>query len=237
MTIAYALDSVAETNYQRDHPTHTTLTLNNIESYYNYRTIDGRIVTSFLSNESTFIEITGRIGSKTHNNEVKPEIAVIEVNTSLVNLHSKTRRLRVGLHKIKQAKETDLSDNDNNINDNNGAEANNNSSLYNFFSNESDINATVATAMEPTIPKTCFTRPSKKRPSCTNCTQPCTLLMKDILHPTKSLTQHDICNELAIHGHPKVRKINNRNRTVVEASYELANHYIYSHNKTKPKFL
>ena len=63
-----------------------------------------------------------------------------------------------------------------------------------------------------------------------------------ILHPTKSISQDDIIEELELHGHPTSRKIEDqngtkRNRTKTEAARELADHFIYAHNKIEPKFL
>ena len=213
-----------------------TLTIQNIESFYNYRTVDNdyKLVTSVLSSENSFITLKIKSQKTLHKNfQVIPE----EINeTEIVNLghlHNKKSRINSALAKIRveKAKTSDTE-----------------TPFYNYFSlvdsisNESNSNENI----ERVLPDHC--RPvasngskSKKTP-CINCSKLCSYTIEMILHPTKSISQDDIIEELEIHGHPTSRKYedengNKRNRTKYEAARELANHFIFAHNKTEPEFL
>jgi len=62
---------------------------------------------------------------------------------------------------------------------------------------------------------------------CTRCPIQCTFNTIDAI---RKASQFTVLNELALHGHPRSRKINNKWRTTSEAIEELIEHYKQSHN-------
>jgi hypothetical protein len=70
-------------------------------------------------------------------------------------------------------------------------------------------------------------------------------LSKMILDPLNHMSQDDIRDELQLHGHPKSRvidrtTINGKSKAIGAKSHEqareLADHYIFAHNKKEPLF-
>ena len=115
------------------------MTIQNIESYYNYRTIenDYKLVSSILSNENNFIEIWIKNNSSVQNRiyEIAPEIILIQndfiSNSNFSNLHLKKYRIKSALAKIKnKTAESSPSTSTNN-------------NFFNYFSLSSDTNLSV----------------------------------------------------------------------------------------------
>ena len=93
--------------------------------------------------------------------------------------------------------------------------------------------------MQRQRPQYCRSLPGTlKKPACSKCDELCSFSMESLLHPTNALSQPDILDELANHYHPSSRKISdnqiNRQRITQEAARELADHYIFAHNKKEP---
>ena len=208
-----------------------TLTIQNIESFYNYRTIDDdfKLVTSVLSSENSFITLTIKNQNTNYQNfQVIPEEVYEQEPVNLSHLHGKKNRICSALTKIKNAKNMQTE-----------------TPFYNFFSlNSSFQNETINN--EKVLPFNCRDLPhslsKSKKIACKNCKQLCSYKIEMILHPTKSISHDDILEELEIHGHPKSRKIldengNKRNRNKIEAARELADHFIFTHNQQEPEFL
>jgi hypothetical protein len=211
-----------------------TLTIQNIESFYNYRTIhdDFKLVTSILSSENSFITLKIKSQSILHQNyQVLQEEIYEDEPLNFGHLHNKKSRINSALAKIRfeKARNDQIVD----------------TPFYNFFSTRvkeienigDNIRVIPNNCRKPLGPKS----KSKKLP-CIQCSTLCSYEIEMILHPTKSISQDDIIEELYLHGHPPSRKIEDqngvkRNRTKVEAARELADHFIYAHNKTEPRFL
>ena len=91
------------------------------------------------------------------------------------------------------------------------------------------------------IPAFCRKNGTKTKPTCFSCEALCSYSMERILHHTNPITQSDLLEELEIHHHPKSRIIEcngiKRSRLSLESARELADHYIYAHNKKEPFFL
>lgn len=80
--------------------------------------------------------------------------------------------------------------------------------------------------------------------ACSACHNACTLSIDRLLNPRAALYTQKVLNaELILHKHPTSKEIPNpggpkptRARTTKEASIELAEHYIYSHDIQRPLF-
>jgi hypothetical protein len=74
-----------------------------------------------------------------------------------------------------------------------------------------------------------------KKPPCVDCTVVCLYKIQDILDISNGIGQNDILAELVRHRHPSSRIMpNGTQRVTKDAARELADHYIYSHNKKDP---
>lgn len=94
-----------------------------------------------------------------------------------------------------------------------------------------------AQTQEQLEPIYCRYRRSGKKLPCSECKSACTYSLEMILGERRAISQGDILEELRLHHHPISRRIQiNENKTRMrltdEAAEELANHYIYFHNKT-----
>jgi hypothetical protein len=210
------------------------LTIQNIESFYNYATIDNdyKLVTSVLSTENSFITLKIKSQKDLHQNfQVLAEEEYFDEPVSLHHLHNKKNRIRSALTKIKQLKSLTQESV---------------SPFYDYFSLTEQVQQFAVQENDKSLPVFCRPPPGprskSKKSSCDKCTQLCSYTIEMILHPTKSISHDDILEELEIHGHPTSRKYNDengikRNRSKLEAGRELADHLIYSHNQKEPYFL
>jgi len=216
-TYALALDFETNISISREFPENKILVINNLESFYNYRTVGAnfKLYSSILSNENNLIEIKVKNKNSTSNliGEIIPEVVLSDNPVNFLNLHLKKHRIKSAMAKIKALQ---------------SSEAN--------FQNEINL------VNNENPPQFCRKFPgSAKKPACIQCTSICSFSIESILHPTKSVSQTDIIAELELHHHPKSRKIKNnqieRQRLTCEAARELADHYIYVHKMKEPIFL
>ena len=203
--------------------------MHNLESFYNYRTIDDdfKLASSILSNENNLIELkSAKSGISTRKVfEVIPDLTPESSTESKYhNLRLKTERIKYALSKM----------NNNSPEDENNIDLNNISLSENF-----DLNQIKE---EKQRPEYCRPLPgTAKKPACSNCQQTCSLSIEGLLDPIHTIGQSDILNELQIHNHPRSRMITDQNgqqhqRITFEAARELADHYVYVHNKEWPEF-
>ena len=227
--------------YQSTSKNTKSFTVQNLESFYNYRSVgkEFKLFSSVLSLSEHLIEMKIR-KKKTIKNptyEVIDEIKLSKIPQSLMNLHIKKHRITSAFSQIKEPMNLNSTANNNldtgSIDDR----------LVNVFSmNNNSDNDNDDEDIQKTMPGSCRPLPgSLKKPACYNCRESCSFSMENTLHPTKSLTQNDILDELEIHRHPKSRIIKigsvSRQRVTFEAARELADHYIYAHKKKEPRFL
>lgn len=94
-------------------------------------------------------------------------------------------------------------------------------------------------------PKLCREKDSNTKQACIKCSQICSFPIEMILDPLNHMSQDDIRDELQLHGHPKSRvidrtTINGKSKAIGAKSHEqareLADHYIFAHNKKEPLF-
>jgi hypothetical protein len=231
-TIAFGLDFETDFLISNNFNSNITLTIQNIESFYNYRTIGNnfQLVTSVLSGENEFIELKLRLNTDSlisHKDYIViPENKLIETDVNIMNLKIKQTRINSALMKIR-----------NNLEKNNLNTENEFFSYFSKVANESNVINLIKIK-----PPFCNLKKTAKKSICNNCEEICSLTMEMILHPTKPVSQSDINEELMIHHHPSSRIIKenngkNRSRTTKEAAEELASHYIYAHNKKRPEFI
>lgn len=206
--------------------------IQNVESFYNYRTVDDefRLVTSILSDENHFLEL--RLKGYNHDDvshetyEVLKEQKITDIDLNLINLRLKQFRVNCALNKIR----------DNLTNHNLDAD----SSILNYFSLEQDECETIQIISEK--PKFCNAKKTAKKSPCQECKELCSLSMDMILDKNgNGVSQSDIYEELMIHHHPSSRIIKENNssraRTTAEAAEELASHYEFVHKKKRPFFI
>ena len=229
-----SLDFETDTYFKNNFPSNKTLSIQNIESYYNYRTLDSdfKLVSSILSNADHFIELT--LKSNNHNDInhqnylVNQEVLATAKDkpVDFLNLRHKQDRINCAMHKIKanlSAKSLPV-----------------NSNFFEFFSlnNEStDEEMNYENNVSEPIPEFCRVKKKVKKGPCLDCKELCSLTMESILHPTNPIGQSDIYEELRIHLHLSSRKIKNGSmRRTDEAAEEFACHYVYAHGKKRPNF-
>ncbi|CAF0918964.1 unnamed protein product, partial [Brachionus calyciflorus] len=223
-TIAISLDFETDTYFSVNFPNVQTLTIQNIESYYNYRTIDTdfKLVTSIFSNDDHFIELKLRKNNKEvvsySEYTVIPETKISDVELNFLNMRVKQTRVNCALNKIR----SNLEKNRREVNE----------IFFDYFGlndDEEDENGLKE------MPVFCNNKRTKKKSPCSECTEICSLSLEMILHPTNPVSQADIYEELMIHHHPSSRIIqeneNKRIRTTKEAAEELASHYMFAHKK------
>ena len=109
ITDCFALESASENIQSQRFPFNQTLTIQNIESFYNYRTIenDFKLVTSVLSNESGVITLVIKNQKEIANRkyQVIPEIVIKDQFVNFSHLHGKKYRINSAFQKIKSEKE------------------------------------------------------------------------------------------------------------------------------------
>ena len=205
------------------HPKFYYLTIRHVESFYNYRTVgdDFNLVTSLLSSETNLMELEGSADSCNVVHVVQDEDQLSDEGISFMHLHLKRHRMMSAMTKIKHATRQIEA-------------AQGNSEVFNYFSlNINPFNG----PSNRTAPKSCRSITTKKKTVCSACNELCAYSMESVLDPCYGIAQHDIQEELSIHGHAKSKKMQNGNwRTNEEALIELAHHYVYSHNLTWPPF-
>ena len=224
--------------------------MQNLESFYNYRTIDEdyKLVSSVLSNENNLIELkVVKIGISARKiYEVVPEITPENLEDSEYNnLRLKKERIKSALHKIQMNSHVD--NNNNNINNETTTTRtttnnNNNNDFFNYFSLPQNID--MNSINEPRErPEYCRPYPgTAKKPPCCNCRETCSFSMESLVHPVYSIGQNDILDELEIHHHPRSRIITDQTghkhqRITIESARELAKHYVFVHNKKWPEII
>ena len=249
MTYAFAYDQENILLYDGivGHNNNRILTIQNIESFYNYRTIDDdfKLASSVLSNENNFNELkikgTGTVPNRIYavtpqnNTAEQANLAPYDSNSNYLNLHLKMNRIKSALAKKKDKTP-----------ENDPSNSTTNNDFLNYFclssaSNDNKINNNIVSPQR-ICPNFC--RPPQftpKKPACSKCEEIRSFTMESLLHPTKSLSQSDILDELQNHFHPRSRLITIDNithqRSTQEAARELADHYIFAHNKIEPIFL
>lgn len=129
-------------------------------------------------------------------------------------------------------------------NDNTTNTVTNSASFYNYFVGDLERENAFDNGIIGNLVKPSSCRPTSIRDHknpCSRCRVSCSYTMEAVLHPTNSISQPDILKELSLHGHPKSKNITvdgtSRGRLTHEAARELADHYIYAHNKFEPAFL
>jgi hypothetical protein len=236
-TIAISLDSDEE---QPDLLyNHKSLTIQNVQSFYNYRSIkdiikqEYELFTSILSNESQLSKLKVKsmdVANNTFVYEVLHEEKIKNYPTSLSILHLKKNRINSAFFKIKEncLRTPSLT---------NHVETNKN--FYDYFTFDRDLDNNNLANENRALPIYCRGAPGTlKKPPCKNCDSPCSYEMEKILRSTNAITQSDIVEELKAHGHPTSRIIDlgdeKKQRVTHQAARELADHYIYAHNKKEP---
>ncbi|CAF0844074.1 unnamed protein product [Brachionus calyciflorus] len=229
ITIAKVLDYETESFFQANFPLNQTLTIQNIESFYNYRTIDKdfKLVTSVLSENNHFFELKLRQppGSVDHQDfMVVQEEKVKDDIVTTFNMRLKQYRINCALKKIKENMSTHNFSTD--------------IPFLNYFALEEESQLDLS---EHPRPEFCREKKTAKKMPCKECHETCSLSMEMILDPNRKLSQADILEELLSHNHPSSRKIKEngnfqRARTLDEACEELASHYIYAHKRKRPNF-
>ena len=221
------------------------LTIQNIESFYNYRTIGDqfKLVTSVLSINRHFIEIKANTSSiKEAAYTVMPEIKVDEVPVNLAHLNLKRLRIAGALCRLKHfIKSTNIN-------------AVLNEELFLIFALPSEDAVVEVNMPQSQVRNTINIKPyfcrdlysmTKTKPSCTECQVVCSYTIENILSFQNSMKKRDIEEELKRHSHPKSRllKVTENGvdkyvqRSVMQASRELADHYKNGHGKVEPSFI
>ncbi|RNA26241.1 hypothetical protein BpHYR1_013587 [Brachionus plicatilis] len=193
ITIAYELDQQRDFYYSHNFPSNTSLTIQNIESYYNYRTIDldFNLVTSILSNENQFLEL--KLRSNNRENITHDDYTVIEeekIKDSVPNIcHLRQKQLRVNcaLNKIKE-----------NLISNN---IETNTEFFNYFTFDSNqINNNDQSDQVNLKPIFCSDKNTRTKKPCNQCTESCSLPIEVLTNPNGYfIGQNDILEELMIH--------------------------------------
>jgi hypothetical protein len=257
VTYCTVLDSVSDTWEKEEYLENLTLKIRNVESYYNYRTVEIeneiKIVSSGLSSENKFIELIGFTTGADKNLEysVQDERIIPAQDVKLQHLYLKKCRMQGFLAKVLEnpLKTTTVI---------NPAITTSTQSIplsktnipSASFTNDVLINTTssadTATINSNPKPKFCKEKDTNSKSACIKCKQICSFPIEMILDPKNHLSQDDIRDELQLHGHPKSRVmdqqyINGKSKKIGAKSHEqareLADHYIFSHNKKEPFFL
>lgn len=211
-----------------DNTQYQTIAIKNVESYYNYQTKgdDFQILTTILSNQYQLMDIEfAKEYENSGQSSFVGEEPVVALPINVTNAFMKKYRINSAVNKIKSANEA--------------ANINTNTNLYQYFSvdcskdmAENDVNNNNNLVV---VPNTCRDQATRTKPSCVNCAALCTFTLKSILHPRNPIGQVDILEELTNHNHPKSRLINKKQRNTAQAARELADHYIFAHNRKEPK--
>lgn len=218
-TYALAIDEETDRNLNLEFESNNFLTVANLESFYNYRTLGKKyeLATSILSN-SDYCKKMDIIKSEVKPNqyEVVRETPCESPNVHFMTLSLKKQRINAGLLSIKSNADFEISESFNKI--------------LNVFTVAIEENEDGKVRQKPQFCRGLY-EISKKKPPCVDCTAICAFSIEDILSSNRGLTQAIINAELEAHKHPKSRKMENSHmRNTREAARELADHYIYSHN-------
>ncbi|CAF0895334.1 unnamed protein product [Brachionus calyciflorus] len=232
-TIAYELDFETDLFHSTNYPRNKTLTIQNVESFYNYRTIGSefRLVTSILSDWNHFIEL--RLKGYIHEDVNHEDYQIIEeekidqVDLNLMNLKLKQGRVNCALNKIRDYLASI------------GEETN--SQLIDFFSLAQEVEKNESANIQER-PKFCNGKKTQKKNPCNDCKEICSLPFEMLLNENgNNVSQSDIYEELMVHHHPSSRIIKENNmsraRTTAEAREELVCHYEFAHKKKRPNFI
>jgi hypothetical protein len=237
-TYAFELDFNTDSAQELNNPENFLLTIRNIESFFNYRTIESfdsetgisvfKLFTSVLSNKTGLLEIEKSVSAKTQNTyTVLNETIFEDAPLSLNHLHAKKYRIESALKKIEHQANPPASH-----------------SLFVSPSAPSESDSGRQSNEQPTNQFCKTATLSSKKPACIECKQLCLYRIEAILDPINCLTISETKNELKLHKHPASRKLilleqpeRKRERTADEARRELADHYIHAHNFKEPVFL
>lgn len=226
----------------------TELTIELIESFYNYRTVGERfdLMTSVLSNQSQLIKVELR--GKDHKEilvrkeyTASKKVTMINNASNAPHLYLKHVRINAALQRIKEGLQVDTNNQANQID----------KPLFDYFytlMDESDVpivntngdeenDGNIAVDQRANYCR--YERKASKQP-CSNCTAKPLYTIEMLLDTRKTIGQSEILKELKAHHHPKCREIklgNNkkRQRSTAEAVEELIDHYVHFHQKVRPK--
>ena len=217
-TYALGLDKETDERLAITYKENSTLTVMHLESFYNYRTIGANfeLHSSILSHHDICkrIEIY-KNSNKLNTYVVTEEIKCTHSNAHYANIHSKKQRICAAFTQLK------------NENKDKAVEE----SFLNYCNLSVDeIENDTTIRVKPKFCRDELEKTAKKL-ACVECDTVCAFTLEDLLDPSHGIGQIDIKLELEKHHHPKTRKIENRQRSTNEAARELADHYIYSHNK------
>ncbi len=227
-TKVYVLDHEDQELYNERYPESYFLTIKNLESFYNYRTIgpDYEYFTSVLSNNNVNNMIKLFIpddqnGTFIPTYSVLKSVDVKEPETNMTTLHLKKNRIIIALNQVEKMNLDDLTVKDFN---------------KNFISSyRREITSNIDEAKE--LPQTCRRTGTKTKPPCSNCVSELMYSVDLIL--SDNITLDNILVELKNHGHASTRKIplgggRERWRNREESARELADHYIGAHGQEEP---
>lgn len=208
------------------YPEKKTLTINNIESFYNYRTVgnDFKLATSVLS-EINLVKIIqkSKIDARPNDLSIVNEVPIVESSVHFNTIYAKKQRINAALSQIKNSNaDIDYL----------------NSNFFNFFSsNIEPEEENIVVREKPMFCRGELERTALKHP-CMECDSVCSYTMFDILDLKNGLNQNDLIDELTIHRHPKSRRMPAGHlRRTLEAARELADHYKYAHNMDEPELI
>lgn len=220
------MDFETDTYLKNNFNANKILTIQNVESFYNYQTIDSdfKLVTSVLSGDNHYLELRIRGNNeKTISNEkyvVIEEELLVEEDINLDYLKIKKSRINSALLKIRE-----------NLNSN---EIDTNNNFFDYFS----LKAINQSTNNEEKPKFCTENRTKTKRPCSECNEICSFPLEMILHPKNPIRQADILEELRIHKHPSSRIMENGTaRITSQAANELAEHYVYAHKMKMPNYI
>jgi hypothetical protein len=190
---ALALDFDTDTRLKDKYPERKTLTINNKESFYNYKTIGDQfqLATSVLS-ELDLVKMIDKSKSDTRPNEsiIVEELPLSDSSVHFNTILAKKQRMNAALLQIKR-----------NITERNVF----NDNFFNFFSSHIEPEEeNVVVRDKPLYCRDVLEITATKKP-CIECESVCSYLMDDILDLKNGINQNDIIAELAAHHHPKSR--------------------------------
>ena len=216
---ALALDLETDQSIQREFPKNFTLTVANLESFYNYRTLGDKfeLVTSVLSYNENCKKLEVVNSETKHNTySVVNETPCAEINVHYMTLQSKKQRIKAALLQIKAVQTNE--------------QIEMSKELFDYFSLQVEPHEENTARVKPQFCRS-IEDGTMKKPACVECIAICAFSLEDILNEVHGIGQHDLVAELKAHKHPSSRNMTKtRQRNTRETARELADHYMFAHN-------
>ena len=225
ITFVLGIDHIIELAIQNNYPTCRTLTITNVESYYNFRSFGQsfKLVSSILSGNNNLIDLTliSSVDAGQTNDiyEIVKENMIREEKLKLHSIVLDQRRIRSAIVKVNSQGQRPFTSKQTN---------------YDAFFGHVDEEEDEGNEQELLQPIFCRDKSTANKKKCMECTAVCSLSIEGLLDKRNPTGQVAIVEELHLHGHPKSRLIDGQQRVTTQAAKELVDHYVFVHKKKLP---